>query len=201
MGELCSSSPARRGRHRTRSRRRHDRADPRIAGAQGQHRRHRRQALEDGVVDGFCANGMGAELAVRRGVGTVVLDVRRGDGPRACFDYTFPSLAATDEIIERSPDAVAAASVPSWRRRRRSSKTRRSRPVSGASFFRREQAELIAELVVRDAPFYDAAISERTVSVMNAVCARRRHSPRTPLLSRCRGQRVSPPLGLDAVLL
>ena len=59
------------------------------------------QALADGVVDGFWANGMGAELAVRRGVGTVVLDVRRGDGPSTCFDYTFASVAATDRLIER----------------------------------------------------------------------------------------------------
>ena len=41
------------------------------------------KALEDGKIDGFWANGMGAEVAVRRGIGTVVLDVRRGDGPKA----------------------------------------------------------------------------------------------------------------------
>src|SRR5215831_9887405 len=35
------------------------------------------KALEDGLIDGFWANGMGTEVAVRRGVGTVVLDVRR----------------------------------------------------------------------------------------------------------------------------
>ena len=54
------------------------------------------RALADGKVDGFWANGMGAEVAVRSGAGTVVLDVRRGDGPQGCFDYTFASLAATD---------------------------------------------------------------------------------------------------------
>ena len=43
------------------------------------------KALEDGKIDGFWANGMGTEVAVRRGVGTVVLDVRRGDGPQACL--------------------------------------------------------------------------------------------------------------------
>src|SRR6516225_12106292 len=43
------------------------------------------KALEEGRIDGFWANGMGAEIAVRRGVGTVVLDVRRGDGPKGCF--------------------------------------------------------------------------------------------------------------------
>ena len=40
------------------------------------------KALEEGKIDGFWANGMGTEVAVRRGVGTVVLDVRRGDGPK-----------------------------------------------------------------------------------------------------------------------
>src|SRR4029077_2853966 len=67
------------------------------------------RALEDGAIDGFWANGMGTEVAVRRGVGTVVLDVRRGDGPKPCFNYTMSSLATTDRLIERSPDTAAAA--------------------------------------------------------------------------------------------
>src|SRR4029077_8436240 len=67
------------------------------------------KALEDGTIDGFWANGMGTEVAVRRGVGTVVLDVRRGDGPKPCFNYTMSSLAATDRLIEGSPEAAAAA--------------------------------------------------------------------------------------------
>ena len=54
------------------------------------------KALEDRKIDGFWANGMGAEVAVRRGVGTVVLDVRRGDGPKPCFNYTMASIATTD---------------------------------------------------------------------------------------------------------
>src|SRR5499426_3443163 len=53
-----------------------------------------------GAGDSFWANGMGAEVAVRRGVGTVVLDVRRGDGPRGCFDYTLASIAATTTLVE-----------------------------------------------------------------------------------------------------
>ena len=60
-------------------------------------------ALADGVVDGFWANGMGAEIAVRNNVGTVVLDVRRGDGPKGCFDYTFASVATTDALIATGP--------------------------------------------------------------------------------------------------
>src|SRR5574341_74430 len=48
------------------------------------------KALEERTIDGFWANAMGAEIAVRRGIGTVVLDVRRGDGPSAARYYTFP---------------------------------------------------------------------------------------------------------------
>jgi ABC-type nitrate/sulfonate/bicarbonate transport system substrate-binding protein len=35
------------------------------------------KAMEEGKIDGFWANGMGAEVAVRRGIGTLVLDARR----------------------------------------------------------------------------------------------------------------------------
>src|SRR5438132_343458 len=66
------------------------------------------KALEDGKIDGFWANGMGTEIAVRRGVGTTVLDVRRGDGPIPCFNYTMSALATTDRLIEGSPEAAAA---------------------------------------------------------------------------------------------
>jgi NitT/TauT family transport system substrate-binding protein len=38
------------------------------------------RALADGAIDGFWANAMGAENAVRQGVGKVILDVRRGIG-------------------------------------------------------------------------------------------------------------------------
>src|ERR1700686_633034 len=67
------------------------------------------KALEDRKIDGFWANGMGAEVAVRRGVGSVVLDVRRGDGPKPCFNYTMAAVATTDRLIARNPDATAAA--------------------------------------------------------------------------------------------
>src|ERR1700677_2021534 len=65
------------------------------------------KALEERKIDGFWANGMGAEIAVRRGVGTVVLDARRDGG--AAFNYTMATVAATEQLIERSPDTAAAA--------------------------------------------------------------------------------------------
>ena len=62
------------------------------------------KALEDRKLDGFWANGMGAEVAVRGGYGTVVIDARRGDGPKQCFNFTAPAITASDELIARSPD-------------------------------------------------------------------------------------------------
>jgi ABC-type nitrate/sulfonate/bicarbonate transport system substrate-binding protein len=55
------------------------------------------QALQDGKIDAFWANGMGAEIAVRNGVGSVVLDVRR-DGSDEWKGYTFPALVARADI-------------------------------------------------------------------------------------------------------
>ena len=126
------------------------------------------QALEDGVIDGFWANGMGAEIAVRRGVGTVVLDVRRGDGPKRCFDYTFAGLAATDRLIESEPEVVAAA-VRAIVATQAALKDDVSLATTvGRKLFPPENAALIAELIARDLPYYDAAISRHTVDVMNA---------------------------------
>jgi ABC-type nitrate/sulfonate/bicarbonate transport system substrate-binding protein len=125
------------------------------------------KALEDGKIDGFWANGMGAEVAVRRGVGTVVLDVRRGDGPRSCCNYTMSSLAATDRLIEESPEAAAAA-VRAIVKTQAALKEDVSRATQvGRRLFPPQEAELIAELIRRDLPYYDPSISPSFVAGMN----------------------------------
>ena len=125
------------------------------------------QALEKGEIDGFWANGMATEIAVTSGVGTIVLDVRRGDGPPGCFGYTMPVLAATDRLIERSPETAAAA-VRALVATQNALKTDVSRATeAGAKRFLPREAGLIAGIVGRDLPFYDAAISERSVAAIN----------------------------------
>jgi ABC-type nitrate/sulfonate/bicarbonate transport system substrate-binding protein len=125
------------------------------------------RALEERRIDGFWANGMGAEVAVRRGVGTVVLDIRRGDGPKPCFNYTMASLATTDRLIQESPDAAAAAVRAIVKTQAALRKQpERATPV-GRKLFPPSEAELIAELVRRDLPYYDASISEDFVAGMN----------------------------------
>jgi NitT/TauT family transport system substrate-binding protein len=125
------------------------------------------RALEDRRIDGFWANGMGAEVAVRRGVGTVVLDVRRGDGPKASFNYTMASIATTDALIVRSPE-VAAAAVRAIVKTQTALRADPERATKvGQKLFAPAEAALIAELIRRDVPYYDAAISPEFVAGMN----------------------------------
>ena len=57
---------------------------------------------------------MGAEVAVRRGVGTDGARRARGDGPKPCFNYTMAAIATTDRLIERSPETAAAGGCGRW---------------------------------------------------------------------------------------
>ena len=125
------------------------------------------KALEDGEIDGFWANGMGAEIAVRNGIGNVVLDARRGDGPPGASDYTFPALVTTQRKIDAEPDGVAAA-VRALTAAQRALKQEPERAAEiGKRLFPPAEAGLIAELVRRDAPYYDAAITPACVEALN----------------------------------
>ncbi len=126
------------------------------------------KALEDRKIDGFWANGMGAEVAVRRGVGTVVLDVRRGDGPKPCFNYTAATIATSDALIARAPDQAAAA-VRAIVKTQAALKANVERAAEvGQKLFPASEAALITELIRRDLPYYDASLSREFVAGMTA---------------------------------
>jgi NitT/TauT family transport system substrate-binding protein len=128
------------------------------------------KALEERKIDGFWANGMGAEVAVRRGIGTVVIDVRRGDGPKECFNYTMASIATSDRLIAQSPDTAAAA-IRALVNTQAALKADPSRATEvGRKLFPPSEAELIAELIRRDLPYYDATIPADFVKGMNRFC-------------------------------
>jgi ABC-type nitrate/sulfonate/bicarbonate transport system substrate-binding protein len=124
------------------------------------------QALEERKIDGFWANGMGAEVAVRRGVGTVVLDVRRGDGPKACFNYTAATIAASDALIARAPEEAAAAvrAIVKTQAALKADVTRAAEV--GKKLFPPSAAVLITDLIRRDLPYYDATLSPAFVAGM-----------------------------------
>jgi NitT/TauT family transport system substrate-binding protein len=126
------------------------------------------KALEEKRIDGFWANGMGAEVAVRNGIGTVVLDVRRGDGPKSCFDYTMASIAATDKLIANEPDKAAAAvrAVVAAKKALKADVTLATKV--GQKLFPATEGALIADIVRRDFPYYTSDISESFVRGMNA---------------------------------
>jgi len=128
------------------------------------------RAMEERKIDGFWANGMGAEVAVRRGVGTMVLDVRRGDGPKPCFNYTMASIATTDKLIAEKPD-VARAAVRALVKTQRALKQDPTLATAiGQKLFPPSEAELIAELIRRDLPYYDPTISRDFVAGMAQFC-------------------------------
>jgi NitT/TauT family transport system substrate-binding protein len=131
------------------------------------------KALEERLIDGFWANGMGTEVAVRSGAGTVVLDIRRGDGPQECFNYTMASLAVTDDFLARRPDDARRAVTAM-----EDTHAALKRDVSlaaevGRKVFPEREASLIAALIERDLPYYSTTITPDFVAVMNEFARQR----------------------------
>jgi ABC-type nitrate/sulfonate/bicarbonate transport system substrate-binding protein len=138
------------------------------------------KALEEEKIDGFWANGMGAEVAVRSGIGTLVLDARR-EGSAQAKGYTFPALATSERLINESPEAARAA-IRAVKAAQQILKRDPGRATAvGKKLFPATEASLIAELIRRDAPFYDPEISPRSVESMN------RFARELGLLSRSAG--------------
>ncbi len=125
------------------------------------------QALASGQLDGFWANAMGAENAVRKGVGRVILDVRRGLGPAFAFHYTMPVLVTSDRVIDRDCEIVANAvrAVVDAQQALKADVTLATK--IGRAVFPPADAELIAATVERDLPYYDPAITEQAVDGIN----------------------------------
>jgi ABC-type nitrate/sulfonate/bicarbonate transport system substrate-binding protein len=124
------------------------------------------KALEEGRIDGFWANGMGAEVAVMNGIGTLVLDARR-EASEEAKGYTFPALVTSDTVIQENPNAARAA-IRAVKAAQQILKSDPERATEvGKKLFPPTEAGLIAGLIRRDVPFYDPTISERTVESMN----------------------------------
>ena len=121
------------------------------------------KALEDRKIDGFWAAAWApGGGATRRG--TVVI-CARGDGPK-CFN-NMASIATTDRLITEKPDAAAAAvrAIVNTQKALKADYTRATEV--GRKLFPPSEAELIAELIRRDLPNYDASISPDFVAAMN----------------------------------
>src|SRR5262249_936757 len=89
--------------------------------------------------------------------------------PKPCFNYTMASVAATDPLIESTPEAAAAAirAIVKTQAALRADPERATEV--GCKLFPAAEAALIAvaELIRPDLPYYDAAISPEFVAGMN----------------------------------
>jgi ABC-type nitrate/sulfonate/bicarbonate transport system substrate-binding protein len=134
-------------------------------------------ALQSGISDAFWGNGMRLEIAVRAGVAKLHIDLRRGDGPPGARYYNFPALSASEVFVRENPAAAAGA----VRAIAKAQKALRAEPSLaarvGKEVFPEEEADIIATLVERDAPFYQTDISPQAVDGLNTFCVARRLMP------------------------
>jgi ABC-type nitrate/sulfonate/bicarbonate transport system substrate-binding protein len=124
------------------------------------------RALEAGLVDGFWANGMGAEIAINSGVGTLVLDARRGDGPASAFHYTMATVATTDRLLSETPEMAEGAvrAIVDAQKKLVADVSLAERV--GQSLFPGEAGSIV-KLIRRDLPYYKANLSPAFVQGMN----------------------------------
>jgi len=124
-------------------------------------------AITQGIADAFWGNGMRVAIAEKLGVGKLYLDLRRGDGPPGARWYNFAALTTTERLIGERPD-VAAGAVRAIVKAQQALQADPSlaTPI-GERLFPAEEASLIAELIARDAPFYDARIVPEAVDGLN----------------------------------
>jgi NitT/TauT family transport system substrate-binding protein len=106
---------------------------------------------------------MRVALGESLGIAKMHLDLRRGDGPPGARYYNFPALTARQQLVDEQPQ-VAAGAIRAIRKAQRALKAEPSISSDiGKRLFPADEAELIAGLIERDAPFYDAAISREAV--------------------------------------
>ncbi len=124
-------------------------------------------AIAHNLADAFWGNGMRIAIGEHRGIAKLHLDLRRGDGPPGARSYNFAALTTTERLIEEHPQ-VAAGAVRAIVKAQAALKADPSRATAIAQpLFPAEETPLIAQLIERDAPFYDAAISPEAVDGLN----------------------------------
>jgi len=124
-------------------------------------------ALEQGIADAYWGNGMRVAIGEKLGVAKVHLDLRRGDGPPGARWYNFAALTTTEQLINEQPH-IAAGAVRAIVRAQKALKADHSLATQvGNRLFPPGEASLIAGLVMRDAPFYDASISPEAIDGLN----------------------------------
>jgi NitT/TauT family transport system substrate-binding protein len=125
------------------------------------------RALAEGKVDGIWANVLGCELAIHLAGASVVIDTRRGDGPPGAGNYSFAALATTRAKIETETERIEAVIQAVVR----AQSVLRQDPLRAAEVARKLfpalEAELMVQILARDAEFYQPSISTAAIEEMN----------------------------------
>jgi NitT/TauT family transport system substrate-binding protein len=120
-------------------------------------------AITGNMADAYWGNGMRVALGESLGIAKLHLDLRRGDGPPGARHYNFAALTACERLINEHPE-VAAGAIRATVRAQKALKANPSISTGIAKkLFPADEAELIAGLIERDAPFYDAEITHDAV--------------------------------------
>ena len=115
------------------------------------------------TADAYWGNGMRVALGESLGIAKLHLDLRRGDGPPGARYYNFAALTARESLTKEHPE-VAAGAIRAIVMAQKALKENPSISTEiGQRLFPADEAQLIAGLIERDAPFYDAEISHDAV--------------------------------------
>jgi len=124
-------------------------------------------AIKDGLADAYWGNGMRLAIGEKLGIAKLHLDLRRGDGPPGARFYNFPALTTTERLIAEHPDAAAGA-VRAIVKAQQALRADPSLATEVAErLFPPDEVPLIAGLIARDTPFYDAAITHEAIDGLN----------------------------------
>jgi ABC-type nitrate/sulfonate/bicarbonate transport system substrate-binding protein len=131
------------------------------------HSRDGMKAIETNHADAFWGNGMRLALAEKAGLAKVHIDTRRGDGPAGTNYYNFAALTVTDALIEKEPEVAAAAVRAVVATQKALAADPSLAKKVGDELFPGDEAELMPTLIARDAPFYQAEITQEAVDGLN----------------------------------
>jgi ABC-type nitrate/sulfonate/bicarbonate transport system substrate-binding protein len=121
-------------------------------------------AITQGQADAYWGNGMRVALGEKLGIAKLHIDLRRGDGPQGARYYSFPALSTRAQLVKEHPE-VAAGAIRAVRAAQKALRADPSRATGiGEKLFPADEAPLIAALIERDAPFYDAVITREAIA-------------------------------------
>jgi NitT/TauT family transport system substrate-binding protein len=124
-------------------------------------------AIEQGIADAYWGNGMRLAIGEKLGVAKLHLDLRRGDGPPGARWHNFAALTTTEQFVRAHPE-IAGGVIRAIVKTQKALRADPSLATQvGNRLFPPDEALLIADMITRDAPFYDAGIAQEAIEGLN----------------------------------